>query len=52
MLEQTSDESTRVQRFDEIWVQQIKAALMENRFRLAHLPIASLGGEQRSCSTR
>jgi diguanylate cyclase (GGDEF)-like protein len=45
VLQQTSDESTRVQRFDEIWVQQIKAALMENRFRLAHLPIASLSGE-------
>jgi multidomain signaling protein FimX len=48
VLEETSDESTRVQRFDQIWVQQIKTALMENRFRLAHLPIASLGGEQRS----
>ena len=47
MLEQTSDESTRVQRFDEVWLQQIKAALMENRFRLAHLPIASLAGEQK-----
>jgi diguanylate cyclase (GGDEF)-like protein len=46
-LEQTSDKSTRIQRFDEIWVQQIKSALMENRFRLAHLPIASLGGEQK-----
>jgi diguanylate cyclase (GGDEF)-like protein/PAS domain S-box-containing protein len=45
VLQQTSDESTRVQRFDEIWVQQIKTALMENRFRLAHLPIASLSGE-------
>jgi EAL domain-containing protein (putative c-di-GMP-specific phosphodiesterase class I) len=45
VLEQTSDESTRVQRFDEIWVQQIKSALMENRFRLAHQPIASLSGE-------
>jgi len=44
VLQQTSDESTRVQRFDEIWVQQIKSALMENRFRLAHLPIASLSG--------
>jgi diguanylate cyclase (GGDEF)-like protein len=44
-LEQTSDKSTRIQRFDEIWVQQIKSALMENRFRLAHLPIAPLGGE-------
>ena len=46
VLQQTSDESTRVQRFDEIWVQQIKTALMENRFRLAHLPLASLSGEQ------
>jgi EAL domain-containing protein (putative c-di-GMP-specific phosphodiesterase class I) len=46
VLQQTSDESTRVQRFDEIWVQQIKTALMENRFRLAHLPIASLSGER------
>ena len=44
VLEQTSDESTRVQRRDEIWVQQIKTALMENRFKLAHLPIASLIG--------
>jgi len=48
VLQQTSDESTRVQRFDEIWVQQIKTALMENRFRLAHLPVASLSGEQLS----
>jgi diguanylate cyclase (GGDEF)-like protein len=47
VLQQTSDESTRVQRLDEIWVQQIKSALMENRFRLAHLPVASLGGEHR-----
>jgi diguanylate cyclase (GGDEF)-like protein len=46
VLQQTSDESTRVQRFDEIWVQQIKSALMENRFRLAHLPVASLSGQQ------
>jgi diguanylate cyclase (GGDEF)-like protein len=48
VLEETSDHSTRVQRFDELWVQQIKSALMENRFRLAHLPIASLSGEQRA----
>jgi diguanylate cyclase (GGDEF)-like protein len=45
VLQQTSDQSTRVQRFDEIWVQQIKTALMENRFRLAHLPVASLSGQ-------
>jgi diguanylate cyclase (GGDEF)-like protein len=48
VLEETADRSTRIQRFDEMWVQQIKTALMENRFRLAHLPIASLGGDQRS----
>jgi diguanylate cyclase (GGDEF)-like protein len=48
VLEETSDHSTRVQRFDEIWVQQIKSALMENRFRLAHLPIASLIGEPKT----
>ena len=48
VLQQTSDESTLVQRFDEIWVQQIRTALMENRFRLAHLPIANLSGELRS----
>jgi diguanylate cyclase (GGDEF)-like protein len=44
VFEETTEESTRVQRFDEIWVQQIKSALMENRFKLAHLPIASLSG--------
>jgi diguanylate cyclase (GGDEF)-like protein len=48
VLQQTSDESTLVQRFDEIWVQQVRTALMENRFRLAHLPIASLSGDLRS----
>ena len=48
VLQQTSDESTLVQRFDEIWVTQIKTALMENRFRLAHLPIAGLSGQQRA----
>lgn len=47
ILEETSDESTRIQRFDAIWVHQIKAALMENRFRLGHLPIASLAGDDK-----
>lgn len=45
VLEETSDESTRVQRFDALWVHQIKAALVENRFKLVHLPIASLTGK-------
>jgi multidomain signaling protein FimX len=32
---------------DEIWVRQIKAALMDNRFRLMQQPIASLMGEDK-----
>ena len=45
VLEETSDVDTRTQRYDEIWVRHIKSALMENRFKLLHLPIASLTGE-------
>lgn len=41
------DEDTRQQASDEIWVRHIKAALMENRFRLMQQPIASLLGEDR-----
>ena len=40
-----ADEDTRVQSYDMIWVKHIKAALMENRFRLVQQPIASLQGE-------
>ena len=47
VLEETSDQSTRIQRFDQLWVSQIKSALVENRFKLAHLPIASLSGERK-----
>lgn len=35
----------RLQDQDRVWVRQIKAALMENRFRLVQQPIASLVGE-------
>ncbi len=45
VLEETSDEDTRTQRYDEIWVRHIKSALMDNRFRLLHLPIVALGGD-------
>jgi EAL domain-containing protein (putative c-di-GMP-specific phosphodiesterase class I) len=31
--------------YDKVWVKHIKAALMENRFRLVQQPIASLQGE-------
>jgi len=39
------DEDTRQQASDEIWVRTIRAALMDNRFRLMQQPIASLLGE-------
>lgn len=42
-----TDEDTRQQADDEIWVRHIKTALMENRFRLMQQPIASLLGEDR-----
>ena len=40
-----ADADTRVQAYDQVWVKHIKAALMENRFRLVQQPIASLHGE-------
>src|SRR6185503_19098601 len=40
-----ADADTRVQSYDKIWVKHIKAALMENRFRLVQQPVASLQGE-------
>ncbi len=44
-LNDSDDEDTRQRRFDAIWVKHIRAALMEKRFRLAHLPIAGLRNE-------
>jgi EAL domain-containing protein (putative c-di-GMP-specific phosphodiesterase class I)/GGDEF domain-containing protein len=41
------DNDTRVQAYDQVWVKHIKAALMENRFRLVQQPIAALGGGER-----
>ena len=42
MLSEAAKEDTKQQEFDAIWVKHLKAALMENRFRLAQLPIAGL----------
>ncbi|HUN27013.1 MAG TPA: EAL domain-containing protein [Steroidobacteraceae bacterium] len=42
---QRADEETRVRSYDKIWVNHIKTALMENRFRLVQQPIASLQGD-------
>lgn len=41
-LSESTDIDTRLRRYDEIWVKRIKAAMMEDRFRLAQLPIAGL----------
>ena len=40
-----ADVDHRVIAYDQIWVKHIKAALMENRFRLAQQPVASLQGD-------
>ena len=40
-----ADADSRVMSYDKVWVKHIKAALMENRFRLVQQPIASLQGE-------
>jgi multidomain signaling protein FimX len=42
-----SDEDTRQQASDSIWVRLIKTALMENRFKLMQQPIANLMGGER-----
>jgi diguanylate cyclase (GGDEF)-like protein/PAS domain S-box-containing protein len=39
-----ADTDSRVMSYDAVWVKHIKAALMENRFRLVQQPIASLQG--------
>lgn len=40
-----ADADTRVQSYDKVWVKHLKAALMENRFRLVQQPVASLQGD-------
>jgi diguanylate cyclase (GGDEF)-like protein len=42
ILEETSQDDTRQRSFDALWSRHLKAALMDNRFRLAQLPIAGL----------
>jgi multidomain signaling protein FimX len=39
-----ADNDSRVKGYDQVWVKHIRAALMENRFRLVQQPIASLQG--------
>jgi diguanylate cyclase (GGDEF)-like protein/PAS domain S-box-containing protein len=40
-----ADNDARVKSYDAVWVRHIKAALMENRFRLVQQPVASLQGD-------
>jgi len=42
ILSDSADDDTKQKEFDAIWVKHLKSALMENRFRLAQLPIAGL----------
>jgi diguanylate cyclase (GGDEF)-like protein len=42
MLNESADEDSKQQEFDAIWVKHLKSALMDDRFRLAQLPIAGL----------
>ena len=42
MLNESADEDSKQKEFDQIWVRHLKSALMDNRFRLAQLPIAGL----------
>jgi diguanylate cyclase (GGDEF)-like protein len=41
-LNESTDVDTKLRKYDAIWVKRIKAAMTENRFRLAQLPIAGL----------
>ena len=45
IIEETADESTKIRRVDGLWAQRIRSALVDDRFRLVHLNIASLNGE-------
>src|SRR5438309_1417832 len=45
IMSERADNDSRVMAYDKVWVKHIKAALMENRFRLVQQPIASLQGE-------
>jgi diguanylate cyclase (GGDEF)-like protein len=42
VLDEQAHEDTKQKEFDLIWAKHLKAALMDNRFRLAQLPIAGL----------
>jgi multidomain signaling protein FimX len=46
-MSRSDEDSVKTDELDQLWVKRIKRALIENRFRLADQPIASLTGEDR-----
>lgn len=42
---ETSDSDSRIQSYDAVWARHLKAALVENRFRLLKQPIVALSGD-------
>ena len=46
-LRYSTDVDTRIKKHDKIWIQRIKAAMADNRFQLAQLPIAGLRSDTR-----
>jgi diguanylate cyclase (GGDEF)-like protein len=42
MLSEVADKDTKQREFDAIWIKHLRSALMDDRFRLAQLPIAGL----------
>jgi diguanylate cyclase (GGDEF)-like protein len=44
-LSDAAREDTKQKEFDAIWIRHLRSALLENRFRLAQLPIAGLRSE-------
>jgi multidomain signaling protein FimX len=42
------EDSTKMEELDQLWVKRIKRALLDNRFRLADQPIASLTGDEQN----
>ena len=46
VLSDISGDSTRIRRYDDVWVEKIKSALLNSRFRLIHLPIIGLSGKK------
>src|SRR5205807_8411961 len=45
IMSERADNDSRVMAYDKVWVKHIKAALLENRFRLVQQPVASLHGD-------